>query len=59
MKEMWEFLVELYSGLDNHNKAYDVVRSCLGVKKGDKPLLQYYADFKKTFEELRVLFFAI
>jgi len=36
--------------------AYDVVQELLRGKKGDKPLLKYYADFKTMFKELRVLF---
>ena len=56
VKEMWECLEELYSGSNNLNKVYDVVHELFWGKKADKPLSQYYTDFKIAFEELRVLF---
>ena len=38
------------------NMAYNVVQELLCGKEDDEPISQYYADFKMTFEELRVLF---
>jgi len=51
VKEMWNYLEELYSGKNNLNRAFDVIQEMFRSKKGNKILSQHYADFNMIYEE--------
>ena len=56
VKEMWNYLDELYSEKNNLNRAFDVIQEMLKSKKSNKILSQHYANFNRAYE-LKVLFF--
>ncbi|GAB2286051.1 hypothetical protein Dimus_039743 [Dionaea muscipula] len=55
VKELWEYLVVLYSGKDNVNRLYDVSQSLFRPHQGDLSLRDYFASYKKLSEEFNVL----
>lgn len=56
VKEMWNYLEELYLRKNNRNKTFDAIQEIIRSEKGNKTLSQHYIDFNKVYEELKVLF---
>lgn len=55
VKEMWNYLDELYLGKNNFIELLILFLRCSEVRRATKPCLKYYVDFNKVSEELNVL----
>lgn len=55
VKELMEYLEFLYSGKGNVTGMYDVCKSFYRAEKQEQTLMNYFMNFKKTYEEFNVL----
>ncbi|KAK6131239.1 hypothetical protein DH2020_035020 [Rehmannia glutinosa] len=55
VKELMDYLAFVYSG-GNIRRMYDVCQAFYRAEKGERSLTDYFMDFKKTHEELNLLF---
>ncbi|KAK2990759.1 hypothetical protein RJ640_003827 [Escallonia rubra] len=55
VKELLDYLEFLYSGKGNISRIYDVCRAFYRPEKETKTLTTFFMDFKKTYEELKML----
>ncbi|CAH9095077.1 unnamed protein product [Cuscuta epithymum] len=55
VKELFDYLEFMYSGKGNLNHIYEVSKAFYRAEMKDKPLMAYFMDFKKTYEELNAL----
>jgi len=52
-----KLLEELYSGKNDINRVFNIIQEIFRSKKGNKTLSQYYVNFNRVYEELKMLFF--
>ncbi|KAL2497169.1 histone methyltransferase [Abeliophyllum distichum] len=55
VKELLDYLEFIYSGKGNISRIYEVCKAFYRAEKQDKSLINYFMDFKRTYEELNML----
>ncbi|KAF7848452.1 hypothetical protein BT93_L1935 [Corymbia citriodora subsp. variegata] len=55
VKELWEYLDVLYSGQNNMTRVYELSQEFYRFQRKGRPITQYFAEFKKMYEELNAL----
>ncbi|GAV66126.1 hypothetical protein CFOL_v3_09636 [Cephalotus follicularis] len=55
VKDLWSYLGVLYSGHNNLSCTYDLSQQFYRVTRQERSLTQYFADFKRLYEELNSL----
>ncbi|KAB5534418.1 hypothetical protein DKX38_017504 [Salix brachista] len=55
VKNLLDYLAFLYSGKGNISRIYDVCKEFYHPEKQDRPLTEYFMDFKRVYEELNSL----
>ncbi|GAV76360.1 UBN2_3 domain-containing protein [Cephalotus follicularis] len=55
VKDLWTYLSVLYSGHNNLSRIYDLFQQFYRVARQERYLTQYFADFKRMYEELNSL----
>ncbi|XP_058193764.1 uncharacterized protein LOC131310639 isoform X2 [Rhododendron vialii] len=53
-KQVWTQAQEMYSGVNNLRRTYDLHRSFFSISQGDLSLESYYAKFRGICEELNI-----
>ena len=56
VKELWWFLKDLYGGIGNISRAYDVIQELFRKKQDGQPMDAHYGEFNRPSEELRQIF---
>lgn len=55
IKELWDYLEVLYSGQNNMARIFEVSQEFFRISSDGRPLAQFFADFKKLYEEYNSL----
>ncbi|GAV86770.1 zf-CCHC domain-containing protein [Cephalotus follicularis] len=55
VKELWDYLAVLYSGKNNISRIFSLSQDFYRVTRGDRPLVEYLADYQHMYEELNAL----
>ena len=55
VNELMDCLEFVYSGKGNISRIFDVCRAFYRSEKQDRSLMEFFMDYKKTYEELNVL----
>lgn len=55
VKELWDYLEVLYSGQNNMARIFEVSHEFFRISRDGRPLTQFFADFKKLYEEYNSL----
>lgn len=56
VKEIWDYLEEMFSEKNNLDKVYDITHEMFWSEKDNKILSWHYADLNKVYKQLKVLF---